>query len=110
MQEDHSVLSETNHSAHGPECNDPQMGCCMIEMSVGINDPPSDNDSSIASHSKPAPHKLQEQQDSDHPVLAYYDLAESFDSRRVVFLVESLEPFLPYAPPPLYKSTERYRI
>ena len=109
MHENHPVLEEADYSAQGPECNDPQMGCCIVEVSVGINDPPGDDDATV-SHSKSALQKSPQHQDSNSSVVAYYDPAESFDLHRVVSHADPLEPYLHYFPPPLYKSTQRYRI
>lgn len=109
MHEIHPVLDDTDHSAQGPECNDPQMGCCIVEVTVGINDPPGDDDAAVP-HSKSVQQKSPQQQDSDSPVAAYYDLEESFDLYRVVSRIEPPESYPPYVTPPLYKSTERYRI
>jgi hypothetical protein len=107
---DHSVLVEPSHSAPGLECNDPQMGCCMVEVSVGINDPPGDDDSTIASHAKVAPQKVSKQQDSSSPAVMFYDLERSFEIYNIVSRSEPLEPYIPYVTLPPYKSTERYRI
>ncbi|MBL4571542.1 MAG: hypothetical protein JKY86_00495 [Gammaproteobacteria bacterium] len=109
MQENYSVLGETDHSAQGPECNDPQMGCCIVEVSVGINDPPGDDDAAVP-HSKSVQQKSAQQQDSNSPAVAYYDLAESYDLHRFISRVERPESYPPYVTPSLYKSTERYRI
>ena len=110
MHENHSVLGETDHSAQGPECNDPQMGCRIVEVSVGINYPPGDDDDAAVPQSKPAQKKLPQQQDSKSPVVAAYDLARPFNLYRLTPHVEQPEFHPPYITPPLYKSTERYRI
>lgn len=86
------------------------MGCCMVEMSVGINDPPGDDDDATVPHSKSAQQKSSQQQDGDSPVVAYYALPESYNLHRVASRAEPPEPYPPYVTPPLYKSTERYRI
>ena len=109
MHENLPLPGETDHSAQGLECNDPQMGCCVVEMSVGINDPPGDDDATVP-HSKSNQHKLPKQQDNIFPVVAYYNPAESFNLHSVTSHVESPEPYLPHSTPPLYKSTQRYRI
>ena len=110
MHENPSVLGETDHSAQGPECNDPQMGCRIVEVSVGINYPPGDDYDAAVPQSKPAQKKLPQQQDSKSPVVAAYDLARPFNLYRLTPHVEQPEFHPPYITPPLYKSTERYRI
>jgi hypothetical protein len=110
MHENHSVLGETDHSAQGPECNDPQMGCRIVEVSVGINDPPGDDDDAAVPQSKSAQKKFPQQQDNKSPVVATDDLAKPFNLCRVAPRVEQPEFHPPYITPPLYKSTERYRI
>jgi len=110
MHENHPAPSEADHSLQGPECNDPQMGCCIVEVSVGINDPPGDDDDATVPHSKSTQQKSPQQQESDFPVVAYYALAESYNLHRVASRVEPPELYPPYVTPALYKSTERYRI
>ena len=110
MHENHSVLGETDYSAQGPECNDPQMGCRIVEVSVGINDPPGDDDDAAVPQSKSAQKKFPQQQDSKSPVVATDDLAKPFNLYRVAPRVEQPEFHPPYITSPLYKSTERYRI
>ena len=109
MHENHSVLVETDHPAQGPECNDPQMGCRIVEVSVGINDPTGDDDAAVP-QSKSAQKKLPQQQDNKSPAVATYDLAKPFNLCRVAPRVEQPEFHPLYITPPLYKSTERYRI
>ena len=109
MHENHSVLGETDHSTQGPECNDPQMGCRIVEVSVGINDPTGDDDAAVP-QSKFSQKKLPQQQDNKSPAVATYDLAKPFNLCRVAPRVEQPEFHPPYITPPLYKSTERYRI
>jgi len=109
MHTNHPVLGETGLSTQGPECNDPQMGCCIVEVSVGINDPPGDDDAAVP-HFKSAPQKSPQLQDSNSSAVTTYDLAEPFNLYRVVSRVEPPESYPPYVTPPLYKSTERYRI
>ena len=102
---DHSGMSDME-----PMCDDPHVGCCIVEISVGINDPPDEDQTTTASVAKIQPHKLLKQ--IEHSTFAV-DVFAAADFLKIPNNVASAyltEPFLTYRPPPLYKTTERYRI
>ncbi len=95
---------------HDQICNDPQMTCCEVEVSVGINDPPDDGAHAIGAFSKITPHKIPKQVDSVLTITAFV-VPDSFDDFRKINLNEfPPDSYLHYYSPPLYKTTERYRI
>jgi hypothetical protein len=95
---------------HGPICNDPQMACCNVEVSVGINDPPGDEAVAIATVSKLSPHKLLWQLDNVFVVAVFVAPASFISVRKINHSAIPPNPYLQYYGPPLYKTTERYRI
>ena len=103
-----SVLTNDQHE-QGPSCDDPQPGCCILEMSVGINDPPSSDELLTLSSSKVEQHKIFKQLDDYSTVFEVV-----FFEAQVVYVKDQIsafhEPFLKLHTQPLYKTTERYRI
>jgi len=108
----HALTTDDAASSHdqGPICNDPQMGCCQIEVSVGINDPPDDKAIGTASVLKSSPSKLVKQIDSHFSFAIIYPINLDINLRSLAVVSYLPNSTLPQAGPPLYMTTQRYRI
>jgi len=91
-------------------CDDPHIGCCIVEISVGINDPPESDKPATVSASKIQLHKLFQQLDNSALYVEVFTIEDSIQPIEDELSIGLTEPFLKYRPPPLYKTTERYRI
>jgi len=94
----------------GEPCDDPRIGCCMLEVSVGMHDPPDGDEALTFGVVKVDHHKPLKQ--LDNHTLAIQSVAFQTQVARYTYaLTISLhDAFLHHHPPPLYKITERYRI
>ncbi len=97
-------------AVHGQICNDPHQGCCVVEMSVGINDPPSDDSGSITGFSNVVPHKIVKQLDSYFPDAVFCVSENLIEQHKFETASKPPNPYLHFYSPPLYQTTERYRI
>ncbi|MDA1371016.1 MAG: hypothetical protein O2971_09675 [Proteobacteria bacterium] len=91
-------------------CDDPHVGCCIVEISVGMNDPPDSDKTATVSTAKTQPHKLFKQLDNSALFVEVYTFEVFLQIPEDELSVSLADPFLKYRPPPLYKTTERYRI
>ena len=110
MHHDMATGAEGSSHDQGPICNDPQMGCCQIEVSVGINDPPDDKAIGTASVLKSSPSKLVKQIDSHFSFALIYPINLDINLRNLAVVSYLPNSTLQQAGPPLYMTTQRYRI
>lgn len=106
----HGPQVNADQHDHGPVCNDPQMACCNVEVSVGINDPPSDDADALTSLTKPAYPKQTKQLDTGFVAAPAFWVTSSPKLRETVVQARPPDLYLQFTHPPLYKTTERYRI
>ncbi len=105
-----SVMPTADQSQQGPNCDNPRVGCCMLEVSVGLHDPPASDQGLSVPSKNIHQHKTLKQLD-DYPVLIAVHAFETATQNTDTKLISALpDPFLQAQPPPLYKITERYRI
>ena len=98
------------HSEQNQECGDPRIGCCMLEVSVGLHDPPA-GDKDLPVLSKNINHHKTINNLDDNPTVIEFHVSETptqFTSSK--FATVLIDSFLHPPSPPLYKITERYRI
>lgn len=91
-------------------CDDPLQKCCIVEVSVGINDPPADEvTSAISTHMKALakPTKLF---DTPFPVSHFIQVESLLARQNHLYVARPPDPILGIPVTPLYKTTERYRI
>lgn len=91
-------------------CDDPHVGCCIVEISVGMNDPPDSDKAATVSAAKTQIHKLFKQLDNSALFVEVFTFEVFLQIPEDELSVYLADPFLKYRPPPLYKTTERYRI
>ena len=91
-------------------CDDPLRKCCIVEVSVGINDPPSDEVSSATSTQLKAPAKPIKLFDSPFPVSHFIQVESLLARQNHLYVARPPDPVLGIPVTPLYKTTERYRI
>ena len=108
----HDMANNAVEGSHdqGPICNDPQLGCCQIEVSVGINDPPEDKAIGTASVLKSGPSKLVKQIDNQFSVATFFAINLTINLRDPAVVSYLPDSTLLQAGPPLYMTTQRYRI
>lgn len=94
----------------GRTCDNPRLDCCILEVSVGVNEPPTSDEALTLSSTKVEHQKIYKQLD-------HFPAAIGFDSfkTQVVNVTNATfatlpEPFFQPHASPLYKTTERYRI
>jgi hypothetical protein len=100
----------SNHHEQDPSCDDPRVGCCMLEMSVGINDPPSSDELLTLSSIKIDQHKTFKQLDDSPEVLEVVYFETQVENVKGHLATVFYAPYLHNPAPALYKTTERYRI
>lgn len=99
-------------------CDDPLRKCCIVEISVGINDPPADEPGGIASTNSnntnstsiKIPLKIVKLLDYPFSVSDPAALTELFSLQVPRRIERPPDPNLRVSATPLYKATERYRI
>ena len=91
-------------------CKEPRKDCCVIEVSVSVSDPPTSDEALILGSAKAEQHKIFKQLDNNPPVFEIVSF-ETQVANTVNGVSATLpDPFLHQHSPPLYKTTERYRI
>lgn len=91
-------------------CDDPLQKCCIVEVSVGINDPPADDVASAIGSSIKAPAKIIKILDVPVPILQFNEMEQLFARQIFQYTSRPPDPSLSTPVTPLYKTTERYRI
>lgn len=101
---------ENGESGQGRICDEPRRDCCIFEVSVGVNDPPSGDEALTPSSTKIEHHKVFKQLDNYSPVLGIVSFETRVADAGNRLSDASPGPALHHHTPPLYKTTERYRI
>ena len=94
----------------GKICDDPLQKCCIVEVSVGINDPPADEVTSAIGGPLKAPAKPVKLFDSPFPVSHFIQVESLLARQNHLYVAKPPDPILGIPVTPLYKTTERYRI
>lgn len=107
---EHVVHVGKNQNEHAAAEHDIHMGCCSIEVTVGLNEPPTDSIVVVSNYTKTALDKLSHPNYTDIIVADFYALQNVGNSSVIDAPRNLSEPYLQYYRPPLFKTTERYRI
>ena len=101
---------ENGESGQGRICDEPRRDCCVVEVSVGVSDPPSGDEALTTGSTKVEPHKLFKQLDNYSPALPIVSFETRVADAGNRLSGTSPGPARYHHTPPLYKTTERYRI
>ena len=105
-----SVDIDDDQPDRGRICIEPRLDCCIVEVAVGVSDPPTGDEAVTTGFNKIAQHKILNQIDNLPPVFTavFFDTASLTPTDRLFRFQQG--PSLQQHSPPLYKTTERYRI
>lgn len=107
----HSSIDPTSDQLEQAQsCDNPRIGCCLLEVSVGLHDPPASDQGLSIPAKNIEHHKILKQLDNSPVFIVIY----AFDIPTLNLNTEPTtvlsNPFLQLHSPPLYKTTERYRL
>lgn len=107
---EHVVHVGMNQNKHTAADHDFHMGCCSIEVTVGLNEPPTDSIVVASNYTKTALDKPSLPNYLDI-VVADFNTLQNVGNYSAIAVPRNLsKPYLQYYRPPLFKTTERYRI
>ena len=106
------AVADLENGEYGQDriCDEPRRDCCVVEVSVGVSDPPSGDEALTPGSTKVEQHKVFKQRDNYSPAFAIVSFETRVADAGNRLSDASPGPALHHHTPPLYKTTERYRI